>query len=199
MIKPIGSDQLNPLFVSNEGERESLIQETNQLPSLLVSSATAANAVMLGGGYFSPLSGYMNLADAISIAETMQTTDGRFFPVPVLNLVPEVTEIEGAERIALRDPNVEGNPVIAIQQVAEVCPRSADVIQAGNFGAIRTFAEYASPEQKARFLPRLLGGEAVMSVGMSEPEAGSAVTELKTSATPQTKSLFKHTSASTST
>jgi sulfate adenylyltransferase len=120
MIKPIGTDQLIPLFVSNESERELLIQEAKQLPSLLVSSATAANAVMLGGGYFSPLSGYMNLADAISVAETMQTTDGRFFPVPVLNLVPEVAEIEGVKRIALRDPNVEGNPVIAIQQVDSI-------------------------------------------------------------------------------
>ena len=34
--------------------------------------------------------------------------------------------------------------VLAIQTVAEYCPRSADVIQAGNFGAIRTFSEYAS-------------------------------------------------------
>ena len=33
--------------------------------------------------------------------------------------------------------------VIAIKQVAAVCPRSADVVQAGNFGPIRTFAEYA--------------------------------------------------------
>lgn len=73
--------------------------------------------------------------------------------------------------------------IIAIQEVALVCPRSADVVQAGNFGAIRTFAQYASDDQKARFLPNLLAGKAIMSVGMSEPEAGSAVTELKTAAT----------------
>lgn len=73
--------------------------------------------------------------------------------------------------------------VLAIQAVAEVCPRSADVVQAGNFGAIRTFAEYASDAQRARFLPRLLQGKSIMSVGMSEPEAGSAVTELRTTAT----------------
>ncbi len=72
--------------------------------------------------------------------------------------------------------------VLAIQAVAEVCPRSADVVQAGNFGAVRTFAEYANQEQRERFLPRILGGKAVMSVGMSEPEAGSAVTELRTTA-----------------
>ncbi|MFG1210529.1 acyl-CoA dehydrogenase family protein [Xanthobacter flavus] len=72
--------------------------------------------------------------------------------------------------------------VIAIEQIAAVCPRSADVVQAGNFGPIRTFAEYASAEQKRRFLPDLLGGSKLISLGMSEPEAGSAVTELRTSA-----------------
>jgi alkylation response protein AidB-like acyl-CoA dehydrogenase len=72
--------------------------------------------------------------------------------------------------------------IIAIQAVAAVCPRSADVVQAGNFGAIRTFTEYASDEQLQRFLPPLLAGKSIMSVGMSEPQAGSAVTELQTSA-----------------
>ena len=74
--------------------------------------------------------------------------------------------------------------VIAIEQVAAVCPRSADVVQFGNFGPIRTFAEYATPQQKARWLPDLLQGRMVMSLGMTEPDAGSAVTELKTSAKP---------------
>jgi alkylation response protein AidB-like acyl-CoA dehydrogenase len=72
--------------------------------------------------------------------------------------------------------------VIAIQELALVCPKSADVVQAGNFGPIRTFSEYATSEQKARFLPDLLAGRAIISLGMSEPDAGSAVTELKTSA-----------------
>ncbi len=73
--------------------------------------------------------------------------------------------------------------VIAIEQVAAVCPRSADVVQAGNFGPIRTFVEYATPEQKRRWLPDLLAGNICISLGMSEPDAGSAVTELKTTAT----------------
>jgi alkylation response protein AidB-like acyl-CoA dehydrogenase len=72
--------------------------------------------------------------------------------------------------------------VIAIEQIASVCPRSADVVQAGNFGPIRTFVEYASADQKARYLPDLLGGRAVISLGMSEPDAGSAVTEMTTKA-----------------
>ncbi len=72
--------------------------------------------------------------------------------------------------------------VIAIQELAQFCPKSADIVQAGNFGAIRTFAEYASPEQLERYLPDLLAGKALIGLGMSEPEAGSAVTELETSA-----------------
>ncbi|MEF7617408.1 acyl-CoA dehydrogenase [Aquincola sp. MAHUQ-54] len=72
--------------------------------------------------------------------------------------------------------------VLAIQEVALVCPKSADIVQAGNFGPIRTFAEYATPEQKDRFLPDLLSGRKLIALGMSEPDAGSAVTELKTSA-----------------
>jgi alkylation response protein AidB-like acyl-CoA dehydrogenase len=72
--------------------------------------------------------------------------------------------------------------VIAIEQVASVCPRSADVIQAGNFGPIRTFVEYATADQKKRYLADLLAGRAVISLGMSEPDAGSAATEMKTSA-----------------
>src|SRR5438552_5660700 len=74
--------------------------------------------------------------------------------------------------------------VIAIEQVALVCPRSADVVQFGNFGPIRTFAEYATPEQKARWLPGLITGNIVISLGMTEPEAGSAVTDLATTARP---------------
>src|SRR6202163_4784613 len=74
--------------------------------------------------------------------------------------------------------------VIAIEQIAAVCPRSADVVQFGNFGPIRTFAEYGAPAQKARWLLDLLAGRMVLSLGMTEPDAGSAVTDLTTSARP---------------
>jgi alkylation response protein AidB-like acyl-CoA dehydrogenase len=75
--------------------------------------------------------------------------------------------------------------VLAIEEVAAACPRSADVVQAGSFGPIRVLAEYGSAAQKKVFLSRLLQGESVISVGMTEPEAGSAATELRTTATPE--------------
>ena len=72
--------------------------------------------------------------------------------------------------------------VMAIMEVAAACPRSADVVQFGNFGPIRTFAEYGTAAQKGRWLGELLAGRMVMSLGMTEPDAGSALTDLKTSA-----------------
>jgi alkylation response protein AidB-like acyl-CoA dehydrogenase len=57
-------------------------------------------------------------------------------------------------------------------------------VQAGNFGPIRVLAQYGSAEQKKRYLAPLLAGEQVISVGMTEPQAGSAVTDLQTKAVP---------------
>ena len=74
--------------------------------------------------------------------------------------------------------------ILAIETVAQVCPRSADVIQAGNFGPVRVLAEYGTRDQKDRYLRKILAGESVITVGMTEPEAGSAVTDLVTSAKP---------------
>lgn len=119
MIKPHGADALNPLFVADDVQRAALIDESANLQQVAVSSATAANAVMLGGGYFTPLDGYMTKADALSVAKSMTTESGLFFPVPVLNLLQEVSFNEG-DRIALRDPNVDGNPVVAIQAVGSI-------------------------------------------------------------------------------
>lgn len=73
--------------------------------------------------------------------------------------------------------------VIAIEQVALVCPRSADVIQSGSFGPLRTFAEYASPFQKEKYLTKLLNGEIIIGLGMTKPNAGTVVTDLTTKAT----------------
>ena len=120
MIKPHGADALNPLLVTDSEQRDRLLAEAATLPSLLLNSAAAANAVMLGGGYFTPLPGYMNLNDALSVAQKMRTVDGLFWPVPVLNLVENIDDIEGAARIALLDPNVDGHPVIAIMDVAGI-------------------------------------------------------------------------------
>ena len=133
MIKPHGSEALIPLYVQDDAEREQLEQEAKSLPSILISSAAASNAVMLGAGYFTPLSGFMNVADAMSVAISMKTTNGLFWPTPIVNIVQEAPSIEPGKRIALRDPNIEGNPVLAIQEV--------DAIEELNEDQIKTITE----------------------------------------------------------
>ena len=72
--------------------------------------------------------------------------------------------------------------VVAIQSVARACPRSADVVQAGNFGAVRTFAEYANASLREEYLDGLMTGELLISLSMTEPQAGSATTDMVTTA-----------------
>ena len=123
MIDPYSSEILKPLYVKDEARRKVLLKEAEKMPSVVVSSAAAANAVMLGGGYFNPLSGYMDLADVIGVAERMQMSSGLFWPTPVVNMLRGnslCTEIKSAGKIALRDPNVGGNPVIAVQTVEKI-------------------------------------------------------------------------------
>lgn len=127
MIKPHGSAELNPLYVSDDTERAELQREAESLPSLLLNSAAAANAVMLAGGYFNPLTGYMNLTDALSVAQNMRTVDGLFFPVPIVNMTDD-DNVAAGSRIALRDPNVEGQPVLAVMDVEAVDEVSAEQI-----------------------------------------------------------------------
>ena len=121
MIKPHGAEEaLKPLYVADPARQRELQLEAESLPSLLLNSAAAANAVMLGAGYFTPLDGFMNVDDAMSVAGDMHTTNGLFWPVPVLNLAHDVSGIAGARRIALRDPNVDGNPVLAVMDVTGI-------------------------------------------------------------------------------
>ena len=131
MIKPYGSEILNPLLVKDKARRKMLLEEAEKIPSVVVSSAAAANAVMLGGGYFNPLNAYMNLADVMAVAEGMQMPSGLMWPTPVVNLLKGAAlsnELKAAAKIALRDPNVEGNPVIAIQSVDKIEQMSAEQI-----------------------------------------------------------------------
>ncbi len=119
-IPPHGATRLKPLFVEDTDECRALLREAETLPAVTVASAAASNAVMLGGGYFTPLDGFMDKADALSVGRSMHTAGGLFWPTPVLNLVAEAGAVAPGSRIALRDPNVAGAPVLAVQEVRAV-------------------------------------------------------------------------------
>ncbi len=75
--------------------------------------------------------------------------------------------------------------VLVIEEVARHCGISGRLIVDHNFGAAITILHFGTEEQRRRVLPTICTGEALMSIGMTEPEAGSALTDLTTSATEE--------------
>ena len=122
MIAPHGSAELTPLYVSDDTQRAALLKEAGGLTSIPVSSGAAAAAVMLGSGYFTPLDGYMDLAQALGVAEKMQLPNGLVWPVPVVNIVPSARAagLQVGQRVVLLDPNVDGQPPIAVQEISAI-------------------------------------------------------------------------------
>ena len=130
MIKPHGSEKLNPLLVRDTKRNKELQEEGVTLPSLLLNSTAAANAVMLGAGYFNPLTGYMNLEETISVSKDLHMKNGLFWPIPIINITKDVSGLNGKKRIALRDPNITDNPIIAIMDIENIELVTDEQIQA---------------------------------------------------------------------
>ena len=120
MIKPHGSAQLQPRFVFDKSHNAALTERAATLPQLTITSAAAGNAVMLGGGYFNPLPGYMNKADTLSVAKDMHIRDGLFWPTPICCLTKSLDALGNADEVALLDPNIDGNPPLAVLHVCDM-------------------------------------------------------------------------------
>jgi alkylation response protein AidB-like acyl-CoA dehydrogenase len=85
------------------------------------------------------------------------------------------TELGGSGR-----PLLDG--LVALEEIAKVCQLAAWPVFEACTGAARVIELCGTPEQRARFLPAVASGEHVIAVAMSEPDAGSAATDLSTTA-----------------
>jgi len=120
MIKPHGSEELTPKIVNTDEEKESLLKAAESMKKLKVTSAAAANLVMLGAGYFTPLDGFMNKDDLLSVADNMCLKSGLFWPTPVVNISNQEIKFKEGEEIAIIDPNVDGEKILAIQKIDKI-------------------------------------------------------------------------------
>lgn len=82
-----------------------------------------------------------------------------------------------------------GAPVIQatvlLEEVARVCFNTALICQLALNGPSRAIEVLASAEQKRRWLPKCATGEHMFAIGISEPGAGSGMTDMTTSVTPE--------------
>ena len=120
LIEPHGSKELKPLYINDDSLRKGLIEESKTLKKVILNSSAASCAVMLGAGYFTPLLGFMDKDNSISVAKSMKMVDGLFWPIPIMNLNESINGVEVGDRIALLDPNIEGNPPLAIQTIESI-------------------------------------------------------------------------------
>jgi alkylation response protein AidB-like acyl-CoA dehydrogenase len=72
--------------------------------------------------------------------------------------------------------------ILAMEELARVSTRASGPVMESSLGPIRVVEKFGTEEQKRRFIPPCCRGEKFMSVGMTEPDAGSALTDLTTRA-----------------
>jgi butyryl-CoA dehydrogenase len=74
--------------------------------------------------------------------------------------------------------------LLAIEEFAKECRPAAFAVFEANTGPAQVINQLGSAEQKERWLPPVIAGEAAVALGISEPEAGSAATDMTTTARP---------------
>ena len=72
--------------------------------------------------------------------------------------------------------------LIVIEELAKAAPTAAFPVFEANTGPARVIDLFGTPEQKERLLPPIAAGEVTMAITISEPDAGSAATDMTTAA-----------------
>lgn len=72
--------------------------------------------------------------------------------------------------------------VLVLEEVAKISPAVAFPIFESCFGPTLAIAHFAPDELKQRIVPKVCAGEMIVAVSMSEPGAGTALTDLTTKA-----------------
>jgi sulfate adenylyltransferase len=92
------------LYVSHDSAQK-LKVEAGKLLSLDLTPRQICDLELLMNGGFNPLKGFLSRADYDSVVETMRTTDGALWPIPVTLDVSEdfAAKVEPGQDIALRD------------------------------------------------------------------------------------------------
>jgi alkylation response protein AidB-like acyl-CoA dehydrogenase len=72
--------------------------------------------------------------------------------------------------------------VLVLEELAKVSSAVAMPVFEGNFGPMAVLVHFAPEALKRRLLPQVCAGKLLIAVSMSEPDAGTALTDLKTRA-----------------
>jgi sulfate adenylyltransferase len=100
-INPHGGTLISRLVTSDE--REAMLTEAKKLPQIKVNAWVISDIDLIAIGGFSPLQGFMNEADYLSVVENMRLQNGTVWSIPI-TLSPtegEITQLKVGGRAAL--------------------------------------------------------------------------------------------------
>lgn len=72
--------------------------------------------------------------------------------------------------------------LLVVEELAKESRSAAFQVFEANVGPSRVIELFGTDEQKKAILPRVVSGEVTMAIGISEPDAGSAATDMRTAA-----------------
>jgi len=75
--------------------------------------------------------------------------------------------------------------LLVIEELAKVCRPAAFQVFESNTGPAQVVAQLGSSDLKQKYLPAVISGELSMAVAISEPDAGSAATDMTSKAVLQ--------------
>jgi sulfate adenylyltransferase len=113
LIAPHGGRLVNAIAAPNEAEQ--IRARVQSLPAIRLNDRQLSDLEMIAIGGFSPLDGFMNRADYLSVVESMHLAGGLPWSIPVTLAVDssEAAQLRGGTELALLSP--DGAPVGVMQ------------------------------------------------------------------------------------
>ena len=117
LIAPHGKEEkLMPLLLAGKEPLEAEKKKAETLKKITITTRETSDAIMLGIGAFTPLTGFMTKADWKGVCDKYTMADGTFWPIPI-TVSTDDESIKVGDEIALEDE--ETGTIIATMKVTE--------------------------------------------------------------------------------
>jgi sulfate adenylyltransferase len=115
-IAPHGGQLVNR--IASDRQKQEFLAQADRLPRVQLSSRSLSDLELIAIGGFSPLTGFMNQADYISVVEKMRLDNGLPWSIPIALPVAEAiaNQLQLDTLVRLDDPNGEFVGVLELSQ-----------------------------------------------------------------------------------
>ena len=115
LVPPHGSNELKILALEGD-DLEIEQKKSSSLTQVICSSREFGDVIMFGIGGFTPLEGFMNKADWLSVCQNMALENGTFWPIPI-TLSSDDEDIKVGQEVAIVYEKT--NEIIATMLISE--------------------------------------------------------------------------------